>query len=160
MSRFPTLLLPPSSSAVSLVTAFVLINILCVGLSGCSKPPKKMLLTVKGTLKINGNPAENARITLAPEMDEVPALTAIVKPDGSFQLELFDDELQSFDPPGDPVGDYHVLVSMPREPGVMLSPDRLGGLYSNAKTSKKKVSLELGDNQLDPIQFEGVTISN
>jgi len=141
------------------LSCICLLLILCQ-LTGCSKPPRKLELTATGSLLINGQPAANARITLSPEADDVPALTGLVKSDGTFSLEVYDEDLKNFDPPGDPEGTYHVLVRLPRDPTVVLSPDRLGGVLANPKISKKQITLERGENKLDPIQFDGVQISN
>lgn len=137
--------------------------ILATGLAGCgnSKPAeKKLVYSAAGSLKINGKPADGAWITLVPEVEGIPTPTGRVRADGTFLLEVFDEDVKSYEPPGDPTGEYHVLVSMPRDPSSRISPDRLGGIYSDVKTSKKKAQIELGENQLAPINLDGVKISD
>jgi hypothetical protein len=145
-----------------------LVVLLCTGILGTggigcgpSKPrEKKLVYSAAGTLKFNGKPADGAWITLVPDTEGIPTPTARVKPDGKFLVEVFDEDVNSYEPPGDPTGDYKVLVSMPRDPSSRISPDRLGGVYSDASTAKNQVIIELGENELEPISLDGVKISD
>jgi hypothetical protein len=151
LSHYQMSKLTPSLVAVLLLVA------IGTSLAGCAKPvaEKKLVYSATGTLKINGKPAEGAWVTLVPDFEGVPTPTARVTPDGKFLLEVFDQDVKSYDPPGDPEGEYLFLISMPRDPNSRISPDRLGGIYSNPKTAKKKVNIELGENQLAPIAIDG-----
>lgn len=130
------------------------------GCGGSGSRSKQAIYTVMGSLSINGAPAKGARIILVPETDDVPSPSGLVQEDGTFSLATTAEELSSFETAGDPVGQYSVLVIMPREPNVMHSPDRLGGAYSKPDNPLPKVNLELGENRLEPIRIENAKLSN
>jgi hypothetical protein len=155
----PSFFLSRPVLSISLVIAISFASLLA-GCGSSASAEKKPLYTVTGSLLINGKPASGARIILAPEEDDVPTPAGQIKEDGTFSLTVYDDELRVFEVPGDPVGEYSVLVLMPREPGVFMSPDRLGCVYSKKENAKHKVQIELGENRLDPIRIDNAKIQN
>lgn len=127
-------------------------------LVGCGSPSstgeKKLVYSATGSLQINGQPGADAWVTLAPDFDGVPVPLTRVGADGKFTLNVYDSDVKAFQPPGDPVGDYHVLVRLPRDPASPMSKDRLGGAYFDPQTFKHPISIELGENTIAPIKIE------
>lgn len=119
---------------------------------------RKEVYSVSGSLFVNGKPAVDAWITLAPEIDGVPAPMGRVSQDGSFHLVVYDDDLAKYPERGNPAGNYHVLVRLPKDPLIPLSPDRLGGVYADATTCQYEVTIEFGENDLDPIRIENAKL--
>ena len=113
---------------------------------------------MSGTLLINGKPAADAWITLAPDTEDVPAPMARVDKEGLFQLTVYDQDIAKYPKPGNPAGEYHVLVRMPKDPSIPLSQDRLGGAFANPEVFEHIVTIEAGENTLDPIQIDNAKL--
>jgi len=130
-------------------------------LIGCgANAEKREVFSVSGSVFINGKPAADAWITLAPEVDGVPAPMGRVEQDGSFQLIVYDEDLAKYPKRGEPTGEYHVLVRMPKNPAMPLSPDRLGGAYADPRVFEHVVTIEVGENTLDPIRIDNAKLAN
>jgi hypothetical protein len=121
---------------------------------------KKEVYSVSGSLFINGEPAADAWITLAPDSDGVPIPMGRVEKDGSFQMSVYDQDMKKYPIPGDPAGEYHVLVRMPKDPSMPLSADRLGGAFADPTVFEHLVTIEVGENTLDPIRIDHAKIHN
>src|SRR3954451_12804700 len=130
-----------------------------VGVCACSKsnaPPKKICYPVKGELLVKDKPAEGALVILRPLPEANPDEwlmgfpRATVGPDGKFEVGTYGDH------DGAPAGDYMVLVSWnaPNPQNEEVSgPDRLGGRYSDASTSKLTAKVEARATELPPIRL-------
>lgn len=148
-------------SRLTLLMAFSAASVLMgCGAGGGAGGARTEVYSVTGTLQINGQPATDAWVTLAPDFEGVPTPVARVGADGTFKMSVYDDEVRNFQPPGDPVGDYFVLVRMPRDPASLLSGDRLEGAYSDPKVFKHLVSIQLGENKLEPISIDNAKLAN
>ena len=135
--------------------------ILAISLAGCGGiTEQKEVYSVSGTVFLNGKPAADAWITLAPDAEGVPSPMGRVEKDGSFQLTVYDQDLAKFPKRGDPAGEYHVLIRMPKDPSMPLSPDRLGGAYADPRVFDHVVTIEVGENTLDPIQIDNAKLVN
>ncbi|PQO37597.1 hypothetical protein DTL21_06535 [Bremerella cremea] len=116
------------------------------------------LHTTKGTMFVNGVPAEYATLyfhslgdTTVDVRETIPY--AIVRADGSFIVSTYapDD--------GVPVGEYAVTARWPLDPDKMMSPDRLRGKYLQKTSPVTTVMIQEGDNQLPPIELNGVKLA-
>lgn len=147
----------------SIMARLIVVTCVISGMSGCgSSTPaeKKLVYTATGSLEINGKPGADAWVILAPDFEGVPAPAARVGADGKFTLNVYDQDVNSYQEPGDPRGEYHVLIRMPKDPANPISPDRLGGAYGDSTVSKHLVQIELGENELDPIKLENARITD
>jgi len=142
------------------VAGFLLATCVVAAFTGCdrSNPNPKEIYSVSGQIFINGKPAVGALVTLAPESEGVPIPMGMVLRDGSFQLSISDQDLAKYPQPGNPVGDYHVLIRMPLDPSKPFSADRFGGAYANPDVFDHLVSIELGENELEPIRIEDLNL--
>ena len=59
-----------------------------------------------------------------------------------------------------PVGEYAVTARWPLDPDQMMSPDRLRGKYLQKTSPVTTVMIQEGDNQLSPIELDGVKLAN
>jgi hypothetical protein len=122
--------------------------------SACgSKGPR--LYPVKGSVRINGEPAKDVNIVFTPvalpEGGATPlSPAAVTEEGGSFRLMSFK--------PGDgaPAGDYQVTVIFPmnrfnkHQSGI----DRLRGKFANPKTSGLTAKVEPTSNDLPPFDLK------
>jgi hypothetical protein len=104
-----------------------------------------------------GKPAENALVVFHPAD---AATTLVARPsgrvgaDGSFQLSTY------LTNDGAPAGEYVVVIIWPvgRKPGTAVDagegPDRLENRYSNPQTSRWRIRLREGKNELEPFELE------
>lgn len=115
------------------------------------------LQTAKGTMFVNGVPAENATLffhglgnTKVDVRETIPF--AIVGADGAFTVTTYE--------PGDgvPVGEYAVTARWPLDPKARMSPDRLSEKYLSVSNPVVTISIEEGDNVLTPIELNGVKL--
>lgn len=130
-------------------------------LGGCAETNREPqeVYSVSGHLFINGKPAAGALVTLAPEAEGVPAPMGRVDRNGAFQMGISDQDLAKYPQRSSPVGDYHLLVRLPSDPSKPFSLDRLGGAYANPDVFDHLVSIELGENELEPIRIENAKIA-
>lgn len=133
------------SFAVVACSVVVLLGTSCGG-SG----PK--LYPVRGSVIVNGQPAEGATVILEPATDDgsTNRPTGVVTTDGSFTLQS---------PPhgeGVAAGEYLVLISwFPPDARQSANPrNKLPAKYSDrAATPLPKVTVTAGDNALPPFQL-------
>ena len=128
---------------------------LATGCSGGRNP-------VEGQVLVNGVPAAGVVVVFHPQgenadMADRPA--GVTDENGTFRLSTSAGA-------GAAVGSYLVTFNWPEEPKVDLKkksfattrensdrPDRLGGKYSNPKSSQLKVDVKSGTNKLEPFQL-------
>jgi len=122
--------------------------------SGCGKKGP-VLYPVKGSVRINGEPAKDVNVMFTPvappEGGAVPlSPAAVTGEDGSFRLMSFK--------PGDgaPAGDYQVTITYPmnRFNKHLSGIDRLRGKFSNPKKSGLTVKVEPKSNDLPPFEVK------
>jgi hypothetical protein len=123
---------------------------------GCSKPaplPGPQPFPVRGTVVYRGKPADGFRVAFHPLSEwEGPrfAPSGVTDAEGKFQLRSYaaDD--------GAPAGDYAVTFTWPQEissgdpDDAPLVVDRLKGALSNPRESQLKVTIQAGENVLEP----------
>jgi hypothetical protein len=123
--------------------------------SGCAGNKGPRLYPVKGSVRINGEPAKDVNIVftpVAPPADGATPLSpsAVTGEDGSFRLMSFK--------PGDgaPAGDYQVTVIYPmhRYNKHLSGIDRLRGKFANPKTSGLTAKVEATSNDLPPFDLK------
>jgi hypothetical protein len=109
-------------------------------------------------LFINGQPAHGARVVLHPTTGKSfdrrgSRPQATVGQDGSFELTTYGES------DGAPVGTYDVSIFWLKNPaGVNPGPDRLGQRFSIPGKSGVRLTIQRGENQLDPIRLDGVPL--
>ena len=117
--------------------------------SGCSANKGPRLYAVKGSVRINGEPAKDVNVVFTPVappegLDAPLSPAAVTGKDGSFRLMSFK--------PGDgaPAGDYLVTVIYPmnRFSKHLSGIDRLRGKFANPKTSGLTAKVEPKSNDL------------
>ena len=123
--------------------------------SGCGGNKGPRLYPVKGSVRINGEPARGVNIMFTPVAPPEGGATplspaAVTGEDGSFRLMSFK--------PGDgaPAGDYRVTVIYPmhRFNKHLSGIDRLKGKFANPKTSRLTAKVELKSNDLPPFDLK------
>jgi hypothetical protein len=133
---------------------FLLIGLSLALLCGlaCSSGKRK-LYPVRGKVLCEGEPAEDAIVTLhaldaSQPMAQVPS--GRVKADGSFALGTYEPN------DGAPPGEYKVIIIwLPPDALARISPtgrlpNKLPDLYSDAKTTPLKIQVAEGPNDLPP----------
>lgn len=138
-----------------LITTGLLLMVML--LSACqqskNRPPTH---PVKGSLLVNGKPANGALITFHPANGigngRVIRSLATVKEDGSFVLTTFN----SYD--GAPPGEYVVTVYWPGpvsadSPAGEIGPDRLKGRFSTPDRPLTRVTIREGANELPTLKI-------
>jgi len=138
LSEFRPLMLVSRPSWRSLMLLIVAL------LTGCGGSDRVPVNPVSGKLLVDGQPAEGAVIVFhptSPPEKEVHKPAARVMADGTFQVTTYDAG------DGAPAGDYVMTVTWGEPP----SPDRLGGQYRDPGKSELKVTVNEGENVLEPI---------
>lgn len=131
----------------------LLVGVSLVLLCCASCGSKRKLYPVRGKVFCDGQPAEDAIVTLhaldaSQPMKEVPS--GRVKADGSFAIGTYEPE------DGAPPGEYKVIIIwLPPDALARVSPtgklpNKLPDLYSDAKTTPLKVRVNEGSNDLPP----------
>ncbi|RCS44632.1 hypothetical protein DTL42_17065 [Bremerella cremea] len=120
---------------------------------GCQQESSLAVYPVRGTLTVNGEPAQGAILGFHPtqgDLDERGTIPAgKVKQDGTFAVSTFDVE------DGAPAGEYKVTVFWPQFPGRDdPGDDRLRGKYALPAKSTTKVTITPGENKLPPIELK------
>jgi predicted small lipoprotein YifL len=122
--------------------------------SGCGKKGP-VLYPVKGSVRINGEPAKEVNVMFTPVtpiegITELLSPAAVTEEDGSFRLMSFK--------PGDgaPAGDYQVTVIYPmnRFSKYLSGIDRLRGKFADPKTSGLTAKVEPKSNDLPPFDLK------
>ena len=146
----------PANAVAALLLATCVVTVF----TGCggSNPDAKEIYSVSGQLFINGKPAVGALVTLAPESEGVPIPMGTVAQDGTFLMSISDQDLAKYPQRGNPAGEYHVLIRMPVDPSKPFSADRFQGAYANPDAFDHPVSIELGENELEPIRIENLNL--
>ena len=123
--------------------------------SGCGGHKGPVLYSVKGSVRINGEPAKDVNVVFTPVTLPADGATplspaAVTGEDGSFRLMSFE--------PGDgaPAGDYQVTVIYPmnRFNKHLSGIDRLRGKFANPKTSGLTAKVEAKSNDLPPFDLK------
>jgi hypothetical protein len=132
-----------------------------VAITGCGDG-KIARYPVKGSVKVDGQPAEGAIVIFCP-VDAGPEwkdLRPSGKTDaaGEFQLLTFESN------DGAPAGQYKVIINWPAPPqpgaedregrGPRPGPDRLKGKYYNIDRSPFSVTVEKKTNSLEPFELK------
>lgn len=129
--------------------------VLFISFSGCgSKRNRVPVYLVQGSVLVDGQPAEHARVFFHPE-DKSQKLFphGEVDEDGKFQLSTY--ELND----GAPAGSYRVTIVWqdPPPPGSAADaprgPDKLDGVYADKSTTELRVDIDVQNNQLEPFKL-------
>lgn len=132
----------------------------CAACLGCGEDWKAETYPATGKVTINGEPPEGAVVTLYPADEKVDKRNSrpwgIVQEDGTFTLKTYENG------DGAPAGEYDVTLKWPWDvstpSGAMT--DRLGGRFSRPEQSQWTVTIEEGENELEPIELSGVQVKN
>jgi hypothetical protein len=123
--------------------------------SSCGGTRGPKLYPVKGSVRINGEPAKDVNVVFTPVAPSGGGATplspaAVTGEDGSFRLMSFK--------PGDgaPAGDYQVTVIYPmnRFSKYLAGTDRLKRKFANPKTSGLTAKVEPKSNDLPPFDLK------
>jgi hypothetical protein len=123
--------------------------------SGCGGHKGPVLYSVKGSVRINGEPAKDVNVMFTPVAPPEGGATplspaAVTGEDGSFRLMSFK--------PGDgaPAGEYRVTVIYPmsRFNKHLSGIDRLRGKFANPKTSGLTAKVGPKSNDLPPFDLK------
>ncbi|MCA9174974.1 MAG: hypothetical protein KDB14_10880 [Planctomycetales bacterium] len=139
----------------SVITATIIV--LVVSSVGCEAEHAIATFPVSGTVSINGEAPVGAIVGLHPsdgDFDEIGSRPAgQVGSDGTFKVSTFG--IQD----GAPAGNYRVTVFWPQYPGRDdPGEDRLRGRLALPDQSDIMVSITEGDNTLDPIAIDNVSL--
>ena len=127
---------------------------------GDSGPPAKPTVPVTGKLFVKAQPANGAIIYFRPQDGSPPESwtngypRATVAADGSFAVSTYDVA------DGAPPGEYQLVVTWPTTPpdpdgdDEEAPPDRLGGRYMNAETSRLRAKVEDKATELPRIDLK------
>lgn len=122
---------------------------------------------VSGQVIVNGEPAAGCTVVFVPRDSELRGkvlLGGTTSDDGTFELTTHETG------DGAPVGEYGVKLHWeatkwpgmdrvdPMDPGRPEGPDRLQGEYSNPEQSGLSVTVEQGQNDLEPFRIDGVEL--
>jgi hypothetical protein len=154
VSPQPTVRLPASQRITLTAIATTVALFAAAVIAGCNRSGGSRVATIpaKGSITYQGQPMSGAFLALHPKSGtrrDVPTSTAVVRPDGSFQLSTYD----SAD--GAPEGEYVVTVQWHKlvksgsdyQPGPNLLPQK----YSDPAASDATVKIASGQNELPPI---------
>lgn len=147
-----------SSKMYKLPLCPVLLINLSFALSGCGESWEAETHSAGGTISINGEAPVGAIV----ELQNVAAKAAdvrnsrpwgVVDEFGIYTLTTY----QSND--GAPKGEYAITVRWPPTVNQPSLADRLQKAYSNPKTSKWRVTIEEGHNELSPVTITGAKVT-
>jgi hypothetical protein len=138
----------------------VLAAVACVFVVACTSSdgrPRMKCYPAKGKLLVKSQPAAGAIVALQPQGGNPEEWWSgfprgHVEADGTFHLETYADK------DGAPAGEYIVTVTWPDAAAVAgneeaSAPDKLGGRYADAATSKLKAKIDAGPTEIPPIQI-------
>jgi len=141
----------------NLQVAPILMLSLLLLLQGCGpKEWKAKVVPARGSISINGSPAEGVMVTLSPRGDQVDKRETqpwgVSSTDGTFTLTTYEFE------DGAPEGTYDVLVRWPDDVHSMDAIDMLDGAYSRPDKSQWQVTVIKGTPELPPIRIDGARL--
>ncbi len=124
---------------------------------GAEQEPRPALQPAQGKLLINGEPAPGAMLVLSPADGKTlnargSRPRANVGEDGTFQVTTY----QSGD--GAPAGEYLVGILWFDNPDSSHPWDQLGNKYANPETTGIRISIQEGENQLEPIAIDNARL--
>ncbi len=130
---------------------------LCLVLTSCANkkygdhPP----YPASGQVLVNGQPAKDAMVVLHHvedwgERSRVPM--GLTDEEGRFVLETYDVK------DGAPAGDYQVEITWPAWRRKTIGPDKLGGKFSDPKTSGLTAHIEKGPNLLPTFNLRATLV--
>jgi hypothetical protein len=130
--------------------------VLVLTVVGCGGSGRPAVHPTRGQLWIGSKPAIHARIALQPVgegKENLPHPVGIVGEDGSFRLTSFDAA------DGAPAGEYAVTVTQYLAAGKRGSDETtpvnyLPARYAKAETSRLRVTIQPGTNELPPFRLE------
>lgn len=140
------------------ITQLIPVLILALSLfQGCGpKEWKVKVVPARGSVSINGSPAEGVMVTLNPKEGHLDTREskpwALTRADGTFTLTTYDFE------DGAPAGIYDVLIRWPDDPQSFDAIDMLGGAYSKPEKSQWQMTVAKGSPELPPIRIDGAKI--
>ena len=135
------------------IPALAAMSLIC---SSCGKQDtgRVQVYPVHGKVLLEGKPVPHAFLVFHPvdtSSREPIHPRAQSKPDGTFAPSSYDSE------DGAPAGDYVVTVERHRPPtndDPNQGPNLLPGRYASVKTSKLKVRVVAGSNELEPFRIQ------
>lgn len=140
---------------LGLLSLAMFIAALCVG---CGDDWRSETQPVTGKLTVNGEPPEGAVVTFHPTGEKVDKRNStpwgVIDAQGVFHLQTY----ATGD--GAPVGEYVVTVKWPwdvNDMGLAMT-DRLGKAYARPEKSQWRITIEEGENILDPIEIAGAKV--
>lgn len=141
----------------NLQVAPVLMLSLSLLVQGCGpKEWKAKVVPARGSISINGSPAEGVMVTLSPRGDQVDKRESqpwgISNADGTFTLTTYEFK------DGAPEGAYDVLVRWPDDVHSMDAIDMLSGAYSKPEKSQWQMTVAKGSPELPPIKIDGAKV--
>ncbi|MBD3675175.1 MAG: hypothetical protein HUJ26_16785 [Planctomycetaceae bacterium] len=150
---------PPGNWRRLLPSSLIVVSVIV--LAGCGGNDWKAdTFPARGTIQINGAAPEGAVITFHPVGEPVDQRGsqpwAIVDTDGSYVLQTYEKG------DGAPAGEYQVTIKWPWDVTDMAQAmtDRLGKAYTNPESSEWKFTITEDDNELPPIEIEGVKLQS
>lgn len=139
-------------------TACTTIWLACLVCLGCGQDWHAETYPATGRVTINGQPAEGAVVTLHPTGQKVDQRNSkpwgIVQEDGRVTLKTYEKG------DGAPASQYNVTIKWPEDlskPSTAMT-DRLGGRFSRPERSQWTVTIEEGENELEPIEITGAKV--
>jgi hypothetical protein len=130
---------------------------LCLIFAGCRSGglPKPSTEPVTGTVIFKGKPLSGVKITFHPNFDIGPVQflpNGLTDKQGRFTLST------TAAGDGAPVGDYTVTLELPvvttNKAGLETEVDFWKGKHADAKTSQWKVTIQKGENALEPYRLD------
>lgn len=141
------------SRLVRITRALILSLLSIVSLTGCTGSGDGLTkYSVKGAVKVNGEPAAGIVVRFRSKDASSPGANArfpvgVTDDDGVFRVST------NGEADGAVAGEYEVTIVWPESDEPPLR-DRLGGAYATAEKSKLQVTIEPGDNELQPFVLE------
>lgn len=135
-----------------------MLPLLLLAAAGCSgaKDWHARTQVVRGTLLINGKPAQGAIVTFHPQGDPVDIRHSLpwgkTDDEGNFTLRTYAQG------DGAPPGKYDVTLVWSINPSEMGSPDQLAGKFDDVAESPFMVTIEEGQSELAPLELKGASI--
>jgi hypothetical protein len=135
---------------------FFLVSLACLTVSGCGDDGKVERFPVRGSVNVDGRPAEGVLMFFCPvnPTPEIERLRPVgfTSPDGKFELTTFDRA------DGAPAGEYKVLFQWPGKStdtrdGGGAGPDRFRGRYNNLDTAQITAKVD-GPTDLPPFELK------
>lgn len=125
--------------------------LLALACTGCGRGAPT-LHSVRGSILVNGKPAERVVVSFLNVNREVKGNTAhpcaVTDANGKFLLSTESDS------DGAAVGEYHVTFIWWSDPDPDKARDLLGGVYGDSKRFTLKVKIQEGDNELRPFELK------